>query len=629
MDSGMDQPLKNAGEIVEKRDVWSRRAEFILAAVGYAVGLGNVWRFPYVCYRSGGGAFLIPYVVMLFLCAVPLLFMEYALGQYTQLGPIAAIAKVCPLLKGVGASAVVISFIFPAYFNTIISWTLYYLFNTFRATLPWQSCNNTWNIRENCSTLLPSNATHSQSASQQFFDYRLLEISEGIDHMGTMRWELFGLLILAWTIEYFCVFKGVKSAGKVVYFTALFPYVVLLALFINNVRLPGAWDGIVFFLRPKWHKLREIQVWLDAASQIFFSTGMGFGVMISLASHNKFQNNILRDTIITAMTNSATSIFAGFVIFSALGYMAHVRGLAVEEIAVGGPGLAFVVYPEILSTLPLAQLWAFLFFLMLLCLGLDSQFAHMEMVATCVMDGLGERLPVRFRRKELVVLVLCVPGFLLGLPCVTQGGVFLFQLIDHYGAAVSAMLMTFFEVAGISWIFGLSRFSSMITAILGRPPHAVFKACWLVVTPGLILIILVSSIVQHRPPRYGKSYEYPDWAKGGGWLFTLVSIVWIPAGAIHELYRGKGTFRERLRASVTPQLEPEERSTPPVRGGWMLRFCFGYQEEEVVTYLAVASCMKLRKRKNSTGRGRGTTSPSVPRVPPSDLQPRLGSILTF
>ncbi|KAJ8286055.1 hypothetical protein GJAV_G00034040 [Gymnothorax javanicus] len=81
------------------RETWSRRLEFVLASVGYAVGLGNVWRFPYLCYRSGGGAFLVPYFIMLFLCGIPLLFMEFAVGQYTRLGPVHALAKICPLLK--------------------------------------------------------------------------------------------------------------------------------------------------------------------------------------------------------------------------------------------------------------------------------------------------------------------------------------------------------------------------------------------------------------------------------------------------------------------------------------------------------------------------------------------------
>ncbi|RXN30007.1 sodium- and chloride-dependent GABA transporter ine-like isoform X1 [Labeo rohita] len=154
----------------EPRETWGRRLEFVLASIGYAVGLGNVWRFPYLCYRSGGGAFLIPYLIMLFLCGIPLLFMEFTVGQYTRLGPVHAVAKICPLFKGVGLATVVISYVLCTYYNVLMTWALYYLLHSFSSSLPWQSCNNTWNSVGNCSTGFPGNATHLQSASQQFFE---------------------------------------------------------------------------------------------------------------------------------------------------------------------------------------------------------------------------------------------------------------------------------------------------------------------------------------------------------------------------------------------------------------------------------------------------------------------------
>ncbi|KAL4636122.1 sodium- and chloride-dependent GABA transporter 1-like [Arapaima gigas] len=539
----------------EDRGTWARRVEFVLASIGYAVGLGNVWRFPYLCYRSGGGAFLIPYLIMLFLCGIPLLFMEFAIGQYTRLGPVHTLAKICPLLKGVGLATVVISFILCTYYNVLMTWALYYLFNSFGATLPWQSCNNTWNIMSNCSTGFPGNTTHLRSASQQFFDYKLLEITEGIEQTGEMRWELFGLLLLAWIIVYLCIFKGIKSTGKVVYFTATFPYVVLFALLINNVQLPGARDGILYFLMPNWGKLLEVQVWVNAAAQIFNSIGIGFGSMISMASYNKFNNNILRDTLVVALANSATSIFAGFVIFSAIGYMAHVHNLPVNDIATDGPGLVFVVYPEIFSTLPVPQLWAPLFFLMLLCLGLDSQFAMVEVAVTCIMDGVGSKLLEVFKHKELVVLAVCAVGFLLGIPHITQGGIYVFQLMDHYTAVVSLMFLAFFEVLAICWIFGVRRLSSMVEKMLGKPPNVFFRACWMVLSPMLVLCILISSIIQYTPARYGKMYIYPAWAEVVGWFISLLSIVWIPLGAIHELSTSKGKLLHRLKASLIPCVE--------------------------------------------------------------------------
>uniref|UniRef100_H2ZX72 Transporter n=2 Tax=Latimeria chalumnae TaxID=7897 RepID=H2ZX72_LATCH len=537
------------------RGTWSRRLEFTLACVGYAVGLGNVWRFPYLCYRSGGGAFLIPYLVMLFLCGIPLLFMEFVIGQYIRLGPVHAMAIICPLLKGVGVATVIISFVLCTYYNVIITWALYYFFNSFQSPLPWQSCNNTWNMLETCSSGFSQNTTHLKSASQQFFDYKVLQMTSGIDQLGSMRWELFGLLILSWIIIYFCIFKGVKSTGKVVYFTAIFPYVILIALLINNVQLPGAKDGILYFLTPNWGELLEVQVWVNAAAQIFNSIGIGFGSMISMASYNKFNNNILRDTLFVCVINSVTSLFAGFVIFSAIGYMAQQHNLPVEDIATDGPGLVFVVYPEAFVTMPFAPMWAILFFFMLLCLGVDSQFAMVEVMVTSLMDGFGKRLLQFLKHKEFVVLVVCFAAFVLGIPNVTQGGIYFFQLMDHYTAVVSLMFLAFFEVVAVCWFYGVNRITQNVQEMLGCPPNLFFKMCWWVFSPVLVIIILVSSIIQYTPARYGKLYTYPPWAEVLGWFISLCSIIWIPIGAIHTLYHGKGSFLERLRSSVIPVTE--------------------------------------------------------------------------
>ncbi|XP_044052362.1 sodium- and chloride-dependent GABA transporter ine isoform X2 [Siniperca chuatsi] len=538
---GLKVLAERTAEAQVQRPTWSGRLEFVLASVGYAVGLGNVWRFPYLCYSSGGGAFMIPYLVMVILCGIPLLFMEFAIGQYTRLGPVHALAKICPLLKGVGLATVVISFVFSTYYNVLMSWALFYLFNSFGVTLPWKSCNNTWNAVGNCSAGFPGNTTHLQSASQQFFDHRLLEKTSGIEEAGGLRWELFGCLLISWVIVYLCIFKGVKSTGKVVYFTAVFPYFILFALLINNVQLPGAKNGILYFVTPVWSKLFQVKVWVNAAAQVFNSIGIAFGSMISMASYNKFNNNILRDALIVSFTNSFTSILAGFVIFSAIGYMAHIHNLPVDNIATDGPGLVFVVYPEVLSTMPVFQLWAPLFFFMLLCLGLDSQFATVEVAITFIKDEFGPNVLRFLKREELLALAVCVFCFMLGIPHVTKGGIYVFQLMDHYTAVVSLMFLAFFEVVAVCWIFGVPRISFMVKRMLGKTPNIYFRLCWLLLCPMLVLCILIFSIVQYTPVHYGK-YTYPVWAEWAGWGISLVSIVWIPLGAIQEIYNNKGSL---------------------------------------------------------------------------------------
>ncbi|XP_068994652.1 sodium- and chloride-dependent GABA transporter ine [Embiotoca jacksoni] len=505
---------------------------------------------------------MIPYLTMVFVCGIPLLYMEFAIGQYTHLGPVHAFIKICPLLKGVGLGTVVISFVYSTYYNVLMSWALYYLFNSFGADLPWKSCNNTWNSVGNCSSGFPGNATHLQSASQQFFDHKLLEKTGGIEEPGSLRWELFGCLVTAWVIVYFCIFKGVKSTGKVVYFTAVFPYFILFALLINNVQLPGAKNGILYFVTPVWSKLFEVKIWVNAAAQVFNSLGISFGSMISMASYNKFNNNLLRDVLIVSLINSFTSIMAGFVIFSAVGYMAHIHNLAVDNIATDGPGLVFVVYPEILSTMPVFQLWAPLFFFMLLCLGLDSQFVTVEVAVTFIKDEIRTKVLRFLKREELLVLAVCITCFMLGIPHITKGGIYVFQLMDHYTAVVSLVFLAFFEVVAVCWIFGVPRISLMIKRMQGKPPNIYFRVCWLLLSPTLVLCILTCSIIQYTPPHYGK-YKYPVWAECVGWCVSMVSIIWIPLGAIHEIYNNKGSLLQRLETAMTPTIDVDAEDPLP------------------------------------------------------------------
>ncbi|XP_022062799.2 sodium- and chloride-dependent GABA transporter ine [Acanthochromis polyacanthus] len=314
----------------------------------------------------------------------------------------------------------------------------------------------------------------------------MLEQTDGVHEAGTLRWQLFLILILAWILIYLCIFKGVKSTGKVVYFTALFPYVILIALLINNVQLPGATKGITYFIVPVWEKLLSVDVWVNAAAQIFNSIGIGFGSLLAMSSYNSFNNNILKDTLTISIINSLTSILAGFVIFSAFGYMSYLQGIEIDDLAVDGPGLVYIVYPQAFANMPVAQLWAVLFFFMLLCLGLDSEFAMVEVMVTSLMDEFHRDLMKIFRRKEFFVLAICGVACLLGIPCVMQVGIYVFQLMDHYTAIVSIMFLAFFEVIAICWSYGVTRLSANVKEMNGSRPNIFFRVCWLIVAPVLI-----------------------------------------------------------------------------------------------------------------------------------------------
>jgi solute carrier family 6 amino acid transporter-like protein 5/7/9/14 len=211
-----------------------------------------------------------------------------------------------------------------------------------------------------------------KTPADEFFHYHILQISDSIEDQGGIVWPLLLCNVIAWTITYLCIMKGVKSVGKVVYFTATFPFFILFVLLIRGLTLPGAWDGVFFYIYPQWHQLTNLKVWADAACQIFFSLGPGWGGIVNMASYNHFRNNNQLDSILVPILNCGTSIFAGFVVFSVIGFMSHETGLPISTVATGGPGLAFVTYPEAITMLPWPHVWAILFFLMLFFLGLDS-----------------------------------------------------------------------------------------------------------------------------------------------------------------------------------------------------------------------------------------------------------------
>ncbi|KAE8748532.1 hypothetical protein FOCC_FOCC004708, partial [Frankliniella occidentalis] len=196
------------------RETWGKKVEFLLAVIGFAVDLGNVWRFPYICYANGGGAFLIPYCIMLVFGGMPLFYMELALGQFHRCGCLTLWKKICPALKGVGYAICLIDIYVGMHYNTIIGWALYYLVESFQAELPWTSCNNTWNT-PNCTPIMMEQQNGSTSPAKEFFERSVLEqhLSDGLDRMGPIKWSLALCVFGVFVLVYFSLWKGVRSTG--------------------------------------------------------------------------------------------------------------------------------------------------------------------------------------------------------------------------------------------------------------------------------------------------------------------------------------------------------------------------------------------------------------------------------
>ncbi|XP_050452102.1 sodium- and chloride-dependent glycine transporter 1-like isoform X2 [Cataglyphis hispanica] len=556
-------PLESSEDDHPERGTWTGKFDFLLSLLGYSVGLGNVWRFPYLCYSNGGGAFLIPFTVMLVIAGLPLMFMELSLGQYASLGPVAAYKQFCPLLCGLGYGMVLISSIVMLYYNLIIAWTLYYIFASVLGgwELPWSKCEEEWST-EDCFMPDAAEACVSQNATyfkrkclnstqmmsllienvtsvikrppaEEYFQNHVLGISSGIEETGSIRPFMAASLFLAWVIVFLCLSKGVQSSGKVVYFTALFPYVVLVALFVRGILLPGANEGILFYLTPDWKRLMSAKVWGDAAVQIFFALSPAWGGLITLSSYNKFTNNCYKDSLIVAISNIGTSFFAGLVIFSVIGFLAHELDVPVASVVDEGAGLAFIVYPEVVARLPVASIWSLLFFIMLLTLGLDSQFALMETVTTAILDG----IPAMRNYKIWVVLGVSVIGYAGGIIFTTNAGMYWLQLMDKYAANWSVLLIAISECILVAWIYGADRFLNDVQQMIGprgRLWRFFWTWMWKVITPAALFFILCFNWVKYEPVKYG-TYIYPKWADVLGWVISMLPVLVILGLAIDQL----------------------------------------------------------------------------------------------
>ncbi|XP_045166598.2 sodium- and chloride-dependent GABA transporter 1-like [Mercenaria mercenaria] len=576
-----------------ERDHWSSDLDFILACVGLAVGLGNIWRFPYLCYKNGGGAFLIPYLICLFTSGVPIFMLELAIGQFMNIGSLEAWSGLVPAFKGIGMASFAVIFQANLYYIVILAWALYYLFMSFTTVLPWSHCNNEWNT-ENCfagkSSMPVTNASaesfvNSSSVTDlvnasvndavanstakegtnktvdaviEFWERKILHISNGIEEPGSVVWELALSLLAVWVLVYFCVWRGVKWSGKVVYFTALFPYVILTILLIRGVTLDGAADGIYFYLKPDFSRLADPQVWIDGGTQILYSFDLAIGAVITLGSYSKFNNNFYRDTFIITSINCGTSLYAGFAVFSVLGFMAKEQNVTVAEVATSGPGLVFLTYPKAITQLPVSPLWAILFFIMVILVGLDSQFVAVEGFLTPVFDGFPDVL-YGMKNRMLLTAVYCAGSFLLGLCMVTEGGMYVFQLFDFYCSSGLVLLwIVFFEAVVVSWVFGSSKFQDAIELMIGRRLPFYFILCWKYITPVVSLGIFLFMVFDFVPLTYGKDYVYPGWAQGIGVCMGLVSMICVPLAFAYTMYRAKGTLRERWQATIKPVLQSHQ-----------------------------------------------------------------------
>lgn len=562
------------------REMWNSKTAFILAAIGSAIGLGNIWRFPYITFANGGGAFLVAYFICLFVAGIPLLMLEFSMGHKTRQSAPGAFAVLRPRMQWFGWFAVGVGFIIVTYYAIIMSWSVNYTWEA--ATLGWQNDRGEYanveysvgatdlddmevltpvppeylgiqftdpvdgtagSIRESGTFLVAwqghlyamsslANADTFMSSPGDFFYNDFLGLTSEPWDMGTFRWPLLAGFIISWVWIVASVWKGTKTVSKVVYYTVFIPWGLLILFIIRGLTLPGAGAGISFYLTPEWNRLFSADIWLAAISQVFFSLSVGFAIMIAYGSFLPRKTNLAGYAILIGLADALTAFCGGLAVFSALGYQATRMGVHITEVAQSGPGLAFVAYPHIIGNLPGARVFGVLFFLMLLTLAVDSAFSLLEAATAAVKD----KWNFSHKRANLTVGGL---AFLLGLPMLSGAGLYILDIADHFMNSFGLTIVVLVETLMIGWSIGaeeqrkyISRNSSFR---LGRWWNICVR--WLI--PMGIIWMLFDEITCRVVP-YGsfglRSQEF---------LFGWLLLVLLPiAGDLLAASKPRGDFPE-------------------------------------------------------------------------------------
>ncbi|XP_031631151.1 sodium-dependent nutrient amino acid transporter 1-like [Contarinia nasturtii] len=539
----------------KERANWGNDIEFLMSCIAMSVGLGNIWRFPFTALENGGGAFLIPYLIVLLIIGRPLYYMEMLLGQFSSRSSI-KVFDLAPALRGVGYAQVISTGIVATYYVTIMAITLHYFFNSFKSTLPWTICLTEWG--DTCKPSAPDSTvqrfnesiTESRSSSAELYYTKevLKEYPTIQNGIGTPDIYLTMCLGLTWVIIVSVLIKGVQSSGKASYFLALFPYVILLILLARAVTLPGAFNGILFFIRPQWDKLFDPTVWYAAIVQCFFSLAVCFGNLIMYASFNRFDHNVYRDATIVTTLDTFTSLLAGFTIFGILGHLAHETGATdIGEVVKGGAGLAFISYPDAIARFRVVpQVFSVLFFFMLFVLGIGSNIAMCSCITTAILDQFPKWKP------SIVVLAVAFFGFLIGLLYITPGGQFILNLVDFFGASFIVFILAIAEMVAVCWIYGVDRLCRDAEFMINRNPGRYWRTCWGILTPLIMIVILIYTLISYKPLKY-KDQLYPPTAYAIGWTISAIGLMQLPLWAVYTVIKQNGdTWSEKIRNSFHP-----------------------------------------------------------------------------
>ena len=504
-----------------ERSLWKSNTGFLLAAIGSAIGLGNIWKFSYMCHKNGGFAFLIPYTVALLTTGIPVMILEFAIGHKMRASAPKAMHMVNKEWEWLGWYPVLfVMFGIDLFYVVVIAWCGLYMLFSLKAALPWEG--------------------HADG----FFYQEFLGLTDGVFHLGGVRWPILIMAVVLWAVMWaICVRRvdrGVELACKIFMPVLLVLTVVLVAW---GLTLDGAMEGLKQYLKPDleeggiWEKLGDVQVWRDAFGQIFFSLSIGFGIMIAYASYLPKKTDLVRNAFITCIVNCSYSVFAGVAVFSVLGYMAQASGQAVADVAKGGPGLCFVVYPEAISLLPrFNSTFGFLFFLTLVLAGLTSAISILEAFASAAMDKFGWR-------RTTTVTFSCLLGMAGSTIFVTGAGLYWLDILSHFIDTYGLLLVGLLECLLIVWYYKIDKLHFHLTDANEGGYSKIWDVWWewsiKYVAPTALFVVLAWSIAEDFLKPYEGYSGQELIAAGAAWMvgFFLLSGLF----SVYTKHRGGET----------------------------------------------------------------------------------------
>ena len=473
------------------REIWSSRTGFILAAVGSAIGLGNIWRFSYITYENGGGAFLIPYLIALFTAGISLIILEFGLGSMFKRAAPIAFKRASKNFEWIGWWVAISGFIITMYYTVIVSWALVYLGKAF--TLGWGDDTNA-----------------------HFFS-TILQITDSAWDLGGFSVPVLTGLILVWAVTWLIEVRGVQAgiekANKI--FMPLL-WVMAALLVLRALTLEGALIGIDWYLKPDFEKLLDYKVWLAAYGQIFYTLSLGMGIMIAYSSYLPKGSDIVNNAFIVGLANCSFSFLMGFAVFGTLGYMATTTGQEVGDVVASGIGLAFVVFPKALSLLPgLNTVTAVVFFTCLVVAGLSSLISLVEAFAAAMMDKF------EIGRAKAVNMTISL-GFFGSLLYATRGGLYWLDIVDHFINVYGLLVGGTLEAIAIGWIFRGDKIKNWVNARSDVRAGIWWDISIKFVVPVVLVILITEETIADLEFPYG---GYPEIAVYLGLALIAVGVV--------------------------------------------------------------------------------------------------------